>query len=372
MEELLIFIFLLLGPFLDVSVFYNLPFNLIVRGLFLGSIVILLLIRKKNSKYLIPLLIFSIIEFIYQYSYLDYSFITSLSNIFRFLYLPVSLLYFKDYEFRKYKKENILFIILGSYIAIYLLSYVFNIGSSAYDITDGKTGYRGVFNSINEFSAILVSIVPIVAMYLSNKEKYCFVFSIFILSFICSVLLGTKVLFVGLILVILYYFYTNRRSIFTNKSKYVLLIVFIIGISYLFTKTNVYENMLVQKNFFKVDNIFSYDYLNKVLFNNRLSFLVDNFSYFRRLDIIKLLLGMGINDATVKMVEIDLFDIIFRYGIIGIVIFVLPFISLKYKSLKKEYKLSLILLLLISLTSGHVLVYPNVSIYIALLFSKGD
>ena len=372
MEELLIFIFLLLGPFLDVSVFYNLPFNLIVRGIFLLSIITLLIIRKKNLKYLIPLLTFSIISFIYQINYLDYSLMSSISNIFKFLYLPVSLLYFKDYSFKKYKRENILFIILSSYIIIYLLSYVFNIGASAYSVEDGKEGYRGLFNSINEFSAILLSIMPIIIMYLSNKKNYCLVFLVFIFSFICSILLGTKVLFIGLILVLIYYLFNDRKRIFTNKSKYLLLILFIIGISYLFTKTNVYNNMMIQKNFFKVDNIFSYDYLNKVLFNNRLSFLVDNFNYFRKLDIIKLLLGMGINETTVKMVEIDLFDIIFRYGIIGIVMFVLPFISLKYKSLKSEYKLSLILLLLISLTSGHVLIYPNVSIYIAYIFSKGD
>ena len=93
--NLLVIIFLLLNPILDVTSFLNLPFSIIIRSLFLVGIVLYLFINKKELKLLIPLLIFSIISFIYQYFYLKFGLTETVSSIFKFLYLPVSILFFK-------------------------------------------------------------------------------------------------------------------------------------------------------------------------------------------------------------------------------------------------------------------------------------
>ena len=375
MEELLIVIFLLLGPLLDVSVFYNLPFNLIVRGIYLLIIIFTMLKKKKSFKILIPLIAFGLLTFIYQLSYLDFNMMDSFSNTFKFLYLPCSILFFKDYEFKKYKKEKMLSIIIFSYIAIYLFSYLTKIGASAYDENDGKTGFRGLFTSINEFSAIIVGLLPIVTIYLKDKKNYLLLSILFILSIICSLLLGTKVLFAGIIITLVYLMYVERKRIF-NKNKLEnigIIIGCILGfilIGYLFTKTRIYDNMEIQRSFFDADNIFSFRYLNKVIFNDRLTFLGKNFNYFIHSNVIEMMLGIGLSNSSIKRVELDIFDVLFRYGIIGISLFILPFIKTKYKEIKKEYKLALILLLLISITSGHVLFYPNVCIYIAFVFSR--
>ena len=375
-EEIIIFIFLLLGPILDVTVYYNLPVNIIIRGIYLLGIIGIMLFRKRNLKLLIPLLIFSVIEFIYQLSYLDISITNSISSTFKFLYLPASILYFKDFEFKKYDKRKILSIIMFTYIGIYLFSYITKIGSSAYDDTDGKTGYRGLFNSINEFSAIIIGMLPLVIDYYNSKKKYLLIpLSIFSVI-VCSVLLGTKVLLLGTIIIVMFYLFKERKKVFLDRSKiekigivvFSLLLIIIGG--YLFTKTNVYHNMKIQQSFFEVDKVFSYDYLNRVLFNDRLSFIGTNFNHFKTCSILKILFGIGLSNLVIKLVEIDAFDLIFRYGVIGFILFISVFSNIKFKRFNSYERLTFILLILISLTSGHVLLYPNVCIYIGLLNSK--
>lgn len=109
--NLLVIIFLLLNPILDVTSFLNLPFSIIIRSLFLVGIVLYLFINKKELKLLIPLLIFNIISFIYQYFYLKFGLTETVSSIFKFLYLPVSILFFKNYSLaaEKSKIETIIF-----------------------------------------------------------------------------------------------------------------------------------------------------------------------------------------------------------------------------------------------------------------------
>ncbi len=372
--NLLVIIFLLLNPILDVTSFLNLPFSIIIRSLFLVSIVLYLFINKKELKLLIPLLIFSIISFIYQYFYLKFGLTETVSSIFKFLYLPVSILFFKNYSLAA-EKSKIETIILITYLGIYLFSYLFKIGANAYLPTDGKSGFKGLFSSINEFSAIIVCLLPIAVNYLRSKKNYKVLIIILICSSIASLLIGTKVLMGGIIFTILYLIW-NEKNFFLRQSKkikimVISLFVILITISgFLFTKTRTYKNMQVQQDFFKVDNIFSLEFINRVIYNDRLTFLDDNYTYYKNQNIDKKLLGISINNNDIKMVEIDIFDILFRYGIVGIILFVSSIITINFKEIKVYDKISMILLVIISLTSGHVLIYPAVSIYFSLAVAK--
>lgn len=372
--NLLVIIFLLLNPILDVTSFLNLPFSIIIRSLFLASIVLYLFINKKELKLLIPLLIFSIISFIYQYFYLKFGLTETVSSILKFLYLPVSILFFKNYSLTT-EKSKIETIILITYLGIYLFSYLFKIGANAYLPTDGKSGFKGLFSSINEFSAIIVCLLPIAVNYLKSKKNYIVLIIILICSSIASLLIGTKVLMGGIIFTILYLIW-NERKIFLRQSKKIKIMVislFIILMTisgFLFTKTRTYKNMQVQKDFFKVDNVFSFEFINRVIYNDRLTFLDDNYTYYKNQNIDKKLLGIAINNNDIKMVEIDIFDILFRYGIVGIILFVSSIMTINFKEIKDYDKISMILLVIISLTSGHVLIYPAVSIYFSLAVAK--
>lgn len=372
--NLLVIIFLLLNPILDVTSFLNLPFSIIIRSLFLVSIVLYLFINKKELKLLIPLLIFSIISFIYQYFYLKFGLTETVSSILKFLYLPVSILFFKNYSLT-IEKSKIETIILITYLGIYLFSYLFKIGANAYLPTDGKSGFKGLFSSINEFSAIIVSLLPIAVNYLKSKKNYIVLIIILICSSIASLLIGTKVLMGGIIFTILYLIW-DEKNFFLRQSKKIkimvisLFVILIMISGFLFTKTRTYKNMQVQQDFFKVDNIFSLEFINRVIYNDRLTFLDDNYTYYKNQNIDKKLLGIAINNNDIKMVEIDIFDILFRYGIVGIILFVSSIMTINFKEIKDYDKISMILLVIISLTSGHVLIYPAVSIYFSLAVAK--
>lgn len=373
--NLLIIIFLILNPILDVASFLGLLFSIIIRSLFLVYMIVYLFLSKKEVKLLIFLLVFGIISFVYQYLYLNFGFMEIASSVSKFLYLPVSILFFKNYLFN-IKKEKIETIILISYLSIYLLSYIFNIGQDAYLATDGKSGFKGLFSSINEFSAIIVCLLPIVTTYLKKNKKILLLIYIIISSLIASLLIGTKILMGGIIFTLLYLLWQERKYFYKFSKKIKILVVicftvFLVIGGFLFTKTRTYQNMLVQKDFFKVDNIFSLEFVNRVIYNDRLTFLNDNFNYYKNQDISKVLLGIGINDYSIKMVEIDIFDIIFRYGIVGMIVFISSIIlSINFKNITSNDKISLLLLIIISLTSGHVLIYPAACIYLALVFSK--
>ena len=376
-QDYLIIIFLLLGPILDVFSFYNNPINIIVRTVFLISIIIYLLLTKKEYKYLLPLLVFTLVLFIYQYLYLHIGLVPTISNILKLLYLPVGMLFFKNYIVPT-NKNRLLTVILFTYLLIYYFSYITKLGANAYLDTDGKSGFKGLFSSINEFSAILVCLIPVVFTYLKNNKKYLLLITLILLITGCSLLIGTKVLLGGLVFGIIYLLFQERDKLFFNRSPKTKVIIILLALltlvsgTFLFTKTRTYKNMLVQNDFFKVENVLSFDYLNKIIFNDRFSFASNNFNYFKNQDLSHQLLGISLQDTNIKMIEIDILDIIIRYGIIGFIIFTtISILIIKDTSPTIDSIISLILLVLISLTSGHVLFYPAVSIYFGVLLSRG-
>lgn len=371
----LVIVFLLLNPILDVASFLNLPFSIIIRSLFLASITVYLFIKKKELKFLISLLIFSIISSIYQYFYLKFGITETISSTLKFLYLPVSILFFKNYIFTV-EKNKIESIILITYLGIYLLSYVLKIGADAYLPTDGKSGFKGLFSSINEFSAIIVCLLPNVTSYFKERKKYLILVLIILGSMAASLLMGTKVLIGGIIFTVFYLLWQERNILLKHSRKVkaiftlCLIIVMVMG-CFMFTKTRTYQNMLVQQDFFKVDNIFSLEFVNRIVYNDRLTFLNDNFNYYKKQDTKELLLGIGISNNDIKLVEIDIFDILFRYGILGLILFIGSIgLNINWKEINKCDKISLILLIIVSLTSGHVLIYPAVSVYFALAIAR--
>lgn len=377
-REYLIIIFLLLGPFLDVTSFLGLPLSIIIRSLFLGIILVLLLKRGEHPRLLITLLLFSIISFFYQYGYQNFGIKESISATLKFLYLPVSLMYFKRYTFPT-EKDKVLSIILGTYIGIYLLSYITGTGAQAYLESDGKSGFKGLFSSINEFSAIVIGLLPIVLTYLKERKKYILLGTFLFAILCCSLLIGTKVLLGGLLFSICYLIYQERERLFIKRTEHQkagiiigLIILLIVG-GFLFTKTRTYQNMKIQQEFFQVEKVLSLDFINRVAFNNRLTFLQESYEYFKSQKIGDMLLGIGTSNQEIKFVEIDLFDILFRYGIIGFVVFFSSIIcQLKDIKIRERDVVALTLMFLISLTSGHVLMYPAVSIYFGVICSKNN
>ena len=365
--EKILLIFLLFQPFLDAIATTNLNIiNIIIRGLFLLFIIIYMFINKSNIKVLLFLLLIALTLFGINI-YLDRGLINTISSLMKLYYLPITILFFIN--IKNSISDKYLLYTLFIYLILFLLSYIFGFGYNNYKITDGKSGFRGVFNSINEISAIIICLFPIGLNYLKEKRNIIVSIILIIFVFIVSLLTGTKVLTIGLLITLVFIYYKDLINIIKNMAtikkilSIILILVLITGGIYLLTYTRFYKNMVVQQNFFKVDNIISLEFINKIIFNDRLTFLKDNFIYYTNQDIINILFGIGYNNI-LKLIEIDIFDILFRFGIFGLTSFIIPIIfTIKKIKLNKIYIYSLILLVLISLTSGHVLLSPNVSIY---------
>lgn len=366
-------IFLLLGPFLDVMSFLEVggkfSVSVIVRTLFLGFLILLLFKKKKSYLELGIISAISILLFGFSYLFLKQGFIGSISSILKLIYLPIVLIYFKNYSWDSDKMKT-LEIVLFLYLSIFLLSYVTGVGSNAYLETDGKSGFKGLFSSINEFSAIVVSLLFLVGTFLKKNKNYIRLGILILFSFITSLLIGTKVLLGGILFTLLYFVYLDRKKLFFDQKiqvkAFICVLVFIllVGGGFLFTKTRTYQNMKVQQKFFHADQVLSYEFLNRVVFNDRLTFLKENFEFYKSQDISRKLFGIGIGEYDVKMVEIDIFDLLFRYGMIGVSLFVSIFVlRMGFISMNQEALIASILLILISCTSGHVLFYPAVTIY---------
>lgn len=366
--EKVLLIFLLIQPFLDVIATTNYSIlNIIVRGLFLLLIVIYLLFNKKNIAILISTLTAGLILFVINV-YFNLGIVTSISSIMKLYYLPITILFFVN--IKNSIDNKIITYVLFIYLILFLSSYIFGFGYNNYKLSDGKQGFRGIFNSINEISAIIIGLLPVALNYLKNKKNYIISILLIVFAFLVALLTGTKVLMIGLFIIIIFIYIKSAIKIFKNMStikkiiSIIVITIIILGGIYLLTYTRFYKNMIVQQKFFKSYNILSLDFINKVLFNNRLTFLKDNFLFYKSQKLINIIFGIGYSNQSIKLVEIDIFDILFRFGIFGLISFIIPIIYIVKKiKLDKISLFSIILLILISLTSGHVLLSPSVSIY---------
>lgn len=366
--EKVLLIFLLIQPFLDVVATTNYSIlNIIVRGLFLLLIVIYLLFNKKNIAILISTLTAGLILFGINI-YFNLGIVTSISNVMKLYYLPITILFFVN--IKNSIDNKIITYVLFIYLILFLSSYIFGFGYNNYKLSDGKQGFRGIFNSINEISAIIIGLLPLALNYLKNKKNYIISILLIVFAFFVALLTGTKVLMIGLFIIIIFIYIKSAIKVFKNMStikkiiSIIVISIIILGGIYLLTYTRFYKNMLVQQKFFKSYNILSIDFINKVLFNNRLTFLKDNFLFYKSQKLINIIFGIGYSNQSIKLVEIDIFDILFRFGIFGLIGFIVPIIYIVKKiKLDKISLFSIILLILISLTSGHVILSPSVSIY---------
>ena len=79
---------------------------------------------------------------------------------------------------------------------------------------------------------------------------------------------------------------------------------------------------------------------------------------------------LGVGTIQIKDSEIDIIDMLYIIGIIGIIVYLFLFIFIiKDNKLHNIYLFSFILFILMSCFSGHVFIKPNVLIYVGLLFN---
>ena len=362
----LILILLICNPIIDVITYFQINNNssflsvsLIIRSILMIISFLYLFKIKNERKFLIFFILYVLLNIGY-FAYNNFSIIKEAYGISIVFYYIILGHFFTNYKYEIINERLITYIYL-----LYLLLIV---------ISRLLLGHIA-FNSINDVSSILIGLLPLVLHYLATKKNYGLGVIILSLLFISILILGTKTTFFGFIIVLLYFLIKYLKKHYKTISKkkiiisIVILIVLIPIIGYIFVNSYAFERIMKNINFFKAYK-FDYYFINKVIFSSRLEFLGNLFNSYINSSILTIIFGLGTTLLTnIKLVEMDIFDILFRVGLIGIVFYIYEYIKLLYKNkLKNVYLFSFILFIFISLFSGHVFISTCVSIYPALLF----
>lgn len=377
----------------------DITLGMIIRFLFLGILLFYFIFfskseNKKKTFIYLTLIFIYIISFIIQIILLkDISTLFyELSNLVRCFYFPISLVLLIDLS----ENNNInikidtwknLFLI---YILLIFIPTIFNIGFNGY--TQGKVGSIGWFNSSNEISAILSILLPLF-IYGLNKMKPVFKIIISLITLYVVFNLGSKIIILSLGLIIMYYGFIYVKKLIKerkNKQLGIVVVTFILILALSITiipKTNFYKNIKLHLDFLEVDSITevltNYKVFDHFIFSSRLTFLENTATNYLESNISEKLLGIGYienygtDNVNLKMIEMDPFDIFFRHGLIGFIIYFLPLIiSLiviikNYRKQMNNEKLQLLFSIILSIIlmnlSGHVLTSPAVSIYLSII-----
>ena len=371
-------IFIIMQPILDSlsylqgRYFPNLiSLSSLIRTLFLGLMVIILLFKDKRKEVFI-LLVFFITYLGGQVLLNKNGLFSSLNSLLTVFYLPISLLFFKNRENKYLNLRVITYIYLG-YLNLIIVPYLFKYGNYASNFYEGKSGFYGLFYGGNEISNILVILLPLVIEYLKERKNLLLVILVFLELMGCIYLVGTKTIIIGSILVSIYYLGKYYKTL-DKKFKRWLVSLGVMGIILLIIvlpKLNVYKNIVMAINYYglSIREIFSLNGLDKLVFSGRLEILGNVNGLYISSNWSNILLGLSNSYVNVyKGIEIDIFDIFYTVGILGIGVYIyLSYKGLRKGKIKEPFLVSLVLGILISLVTGHVLMTPNVSIYLGVL-----
>ncbi len=405
----IILIFLYLQPILDLTagitqniLKINITASSIIRLVFLFFCIYYTLIldkTKEKKKNILLTTIITIYTIIFSLITIKYKSTNALSyelkNTINTFYLPIILItlknIFKQYNI-KINIKNIIYIYM-TYIILILIPNITKTGFQSYAIA--KEGSSGWFTSANATGNILSILLPIIVLYLIKIKNITKTLIITTTTLYVFLSMGTKVPILSLIICLLATILYYITKWIKNKEKTKILITTITTVIITTTsiliipKTTFYKNIQIHKEYLGFKNyteiLTNYEILDHFIFSQRLTFLKNTNKNYIKSNIPQKIFGIGYienygtDKVSTKTIEIDYAEIFYRNGIIGFIIFfsiLIPNIINNLKNKEKsitntELKTSIILILLLSLFSGHILVTPAVSIFVAIILQGG-
>ncbi|MCI5880212.1 MAG: O-antigen ligase family protein [Bacillales bacterium] len=376
MKKIIYYLFLIL-PFIDLITSFTERINgnivsigTIFKGILIlfSGIYILFITKSKYKKksiiYYLLLSIFSIIHILIG----NNSYVSSVTQLIKFMFLPIIFIFLLNYnddykisyiEMKKILKYNVFFI-----LTTILIAKLTNTGFNSYSDTV-TTGVVGWYYSANEISGIITILFPLFLEDILKNNKYSFILVMYVIFMM--MMLGTKTPLLGVLISLIALFIhillkdKNKKNIFK--------IVFFISYTVILFFNSSYLSNLNSGRYISTTN---------AVFSSRDIYLNNTTREYINHNLEKKLFGLGSTNNKVleKYVEMDFYDLLYRYGIIGFIIFMIPFFKIVLKMM--EYALShlnnynydkmiLILItmlsLLIAFFAGHILSAPAVSIY---------
>ncbi len=394
-----IWIYLFLGPFFDVFTSFSIHFLgrslYFILGLKIFFLVFLFFLNVKffNKKSILYCLFFGL-YFLLFFSGIYFqkggsSFLLEVQNFFRTFYFPISLVLLYPISEKGYFKisKKYLIGVLCLYLCFLVIPQIFQVGFDSY--AHSKMGNLGWFYSTNEIGGILAILGPFVFSYIYQKKWYVgFLLVPFYLSGL--LLLGTKVPILSFFLILFCYFIYYLRIKFRKREwKKILMsglcsIFLVVSFGFLLIHTSFYKNIQIHLDFLgihEVRDLLTFHHIDHFIFSERLSFLQKTQSYYETVSVSQKIVGTGITVLnenqwiSMKMIEMDYFDIFYHYGILGTCFFLAPFFIFSFRrKYDLDEKISLLLVFVLAFFSGHILISPSVSILVVVLFlrKKGD
>lgn len=390
----IISIFILIQPVLDLitgiclHVFsLNLTIGIIIRMLFLLFIMYATTFIYKKKLSLIYYLIVAFYSIIYLINIGTNSHLFGqVQGLLRVFYFPLLLVSFYDLKDEIKISTATLFTTLTLYLIFIFIPMTLNLGFKSYEIT--KSGTLGYYNSANEISGIISILTPIVFMIFNSKGK-SILKAIYILLYLVVILtIGTKTPLLSLLITIgMAFIYIMIKSYKDKKykrilSSFIIIVIGIISLIILIPKTNFYKNIKVHLDFLKVEDVTDIidngNLIDHFIFSQRVTFLTDRKSIYDNATFQEKLFGIGYyyNGKKDKQVEMDYFDIYLNHGIIGFIIFFSVYLYILVQTTKIKRKLnfnlymlnvSMLLILFLSLFTGHIITAPAVSLIVVVI-----
>lgn len=390
----IISIFILIQPVLDLitgiclHVFsLNLTIGIIIRMLFLLFIMYATTFIYKKKLSLIYYLIVTFYSIIYLINIGTNSHLFGqVQGLLRVFYFPLLLVSFYDLKDEIKISTATLFTTLTLYLIFIFIPMTLNLGFKSYEIT--KSGTLGYYNSANEISGIISILTPIVFMIFNSKGKSILKVIYILLYLVVILTIGTKTPLLSLLITIgMTFIYIMIKSYKDKKykrilSSFIIIVIGIISLIILIPKTNFYKNIKVHLDFLKVEDVTDIidngNLIDHFIFSQRVTFLTDRKSIYDNATFQEKLFGIGYyyNGKKDKQVEMDYFDIYLNHGIIGFIIFFSVYLYVLVQTTKIKRKLnfnlymlnvSMLLILFLSLFTGHIITAPAVSLIVVVI-----
>ncbi|MDD2435446.1 MAG: O-antigen ligase family protein [Bacilli bacterium] len=390
----LLYIYILFQPFIDLATSLVTRFTgsyitlgVIIRGIFLFIITIYLLFynkskyRKLNIIYLLLITFYVIGYFITKEGIFNPEYLFSeIKYLFKHIYTPILFIGLLNvFESNKldYNEINKLFIKVIIIYSVLIIVPIISFTTFESYQNGGNEGYIGWFYSANEIGSILTILFPYLFFNIFKKNTYKSGL-ILIPATLVMIFMGTKTSLLGLIipliLFMIYFLYHRKENYHIPLiTSIVLMVIVCFSIVYLPAINNIKQNVTKHNN------------STSLVLSSRDTYLLDNTKIYEKADWDDKLFGIGItnrpdinNEKIKKAIEMDIYDILFKFGIIGTIILLLPYlyifmIVLNYFNHKRKlqidqliYGYSVAIAILIAYMAGHVLGAPSVAIYLTI------
>ncbi|RIU94895.1 hypothetical protein D1864_03750 [Oceanobacillus picturae] len=395
-----LFIFFLIQPLLDLMTAFTheLPISVgaFVRTLLMAGLFIMLSIwhiKRGKSQLLLFLLPFAVILISLLINYLykpqmnlfqEINFAMKTSYFLTMATTAIVLVGFYLSKQNLYRVSELIGLIIG---IAYWLAIITNTSRESYNFTG--EGYAGWFFSANELSVIILCLLGILITKITHFKPKAITWVAFILLLAMVPTIGTKTAFLGgIVLIVSAFLCIMKENIrFWQDRRHLLLLILSFLLIVLIPLSPIRENteQITGPKYQEQPSLQLEQSGNRVgLLNRILSsrdiYLRETYQDFKNASPIRQAFGLGYagdyEEGAAKLVEMDLFDLFFGYGVIGSIILLIPFGWLGFMLVKRLLPfrsppfllaVTIFLCLGISFLAGHVLLAPSVMSYLTLV-----